>query len=222
MAETEQVDEGRSIAERVVDVLLKRVLPFPWAVGFGAGAVAFVAGYAAVVAYLFSGIGNTNLPGSTVQKLIRLGFLHYNGHGIVVVADAPPTTVVPPINFLSNAALPIMYQAIPVLALVGASMLFTYWLRPADRSFGVAVLTGLSMTIGYLLLALVGTFLFSRAETQAMPTGETVTVVLHPDRVQTLMYGIAYPLVLGTFGSIPAQAALTNERESVESTADED
>lgn len=179
--------------------LRARAEAFPWPVGLAAGVGAFIVGYLVVVGYMLVGIAP--LQGGIVDRLVGVGFIFYNAHTIPVVS-ADPTVISRIPNPVAGAAIPWAYYGIPVVALTVAGGLFTYWYRPPEQDAFVAVATGAAMTIGYLLLALVGTFAFTQFG------------VLYPDRLWTLGAALAYPLVCGTLGSIVAQPSLAGETEN--------
>ncbi|WP_136716677.1 hypothetical protein [Halorientalis salina] len=207
MAVTDADDSDGGIAERAVDVLVERILPFSWAGGFLAGVGAFVAGFLGIGGYL---VYRGALAGSVTEKLITVGHIFYNSQMVPIVWGSVDM-INPRPNPVAGAGIPGIYYAIPVIAIVGASIVFTYARRPDEQSAGYAVLTAFSMTIGYLLLALLGTFVFTQPQVIEPPTGGELTAIVRPDRLGTLTYGLLYPLVVGLIGSIPAQAALVND-----------
>jgi hypothetical protein len=175
--------------------LLERIDAFPWPFGLAAGWVAFVLGYLVVTAYMLVGIAP--LQGSLVDRLVGVGFIFYNAHTVPIVAGAPGVVSRLP-HPVANAAIPWVYYGVPVVTLTAVAGGFTYWYRPGENDTLTAVATGASMTIGYLLLALLGTFVFDQF-------GQ-----LRPDRLWVLGAGLAFPLVCGTLGSIVAQSALAS------------
>lgn len=216
MAETVPADDDGGIAERVVDVLVEKILPFPWVAGLAAGSGAFVLGYLVLGGYYLIGLIK-ELPGTTTEKLTQLGFIHYNAHmiGIIPTAAEPlpegQNIARTSYSLISNAADPGVYYAVPVVALLVGSAALTYWYDPDEQSTAVAVMTGVSMTLGYLLFALLGTFVFAQTQTTDPVNAEPIKVIYHPDRLGTLVFGFLYPLVVGFVGSIPAQIALTKD-----------
>ena len=216
MAVTNPDDSDGGIAESVVELLIERVLPFPWASGLVAGSGAFVLGYLLLGAYYLAGVIK-ELPGSISEKAMQLGFILYNAHTITLIPEAaeplPSGQSIARQSFslLANATDAGLYYAVPILAILGATVAFTYWYDPDERSVTLAVMTGLSMTIGYLLLALLGTFLFVQVQETNPASGSAITIAFHPNRIQTLLYGLIYPLVVGFVGSLPAQAVLAND-----------
>ena len=177
---------------------------FPWPVGVVTGAGAFLAGYVVVAAYALASGASV---GSGLDAATVLGFAFYNAHGLLVVAETGPNVVAPSVDFLAQAARnPLVYRVVPVVVLAVAAGAFTHW-QDHDEPDGVAVVaTGLSVALGYLALALVGTFAFTSTQTSG-----GATVVFHPGRVGTLLLMTAYPLVLGVVASIVVQAVGTAE-----------
>ncbi|MFD1587752.1 hypothetical protein ACFR9U_12220 [Halorientalis brevis] len=216
MAATNPDDSDGGIAESVVEFLIERVLTFPWAGGLVAGSGAFVLGYLLLGAYYLAGVIK-ELPGAASEKAMQLGFILYNAHTITLIPEAAEplpsgqSIARTPFSLLANATDAGLYYAVPILAILGVTVAFTYWHDPDERSVALAVMTGLSMTIGYLLLALVGTFLFVQTQQTNPANGTSIAIAFHPNRVQTLLYGTLYPLVVGTVASLPTQAIVTNE-----------
>jgi len=176
-----------------------RALSFEWPGGVITGMAAYLGVYVlmGLLIVVLSVVASVEFPGSPTTRLTRLGFVLYNAHGIVIAGEAPPTVIAPDFNLLRNATQPLVYRAVPVVGLLGASGIFTYWRKPDSREAFDALATGLSMALGYLLFMLLGTYLFTTTQQEAL---------FHPDRLGTLVRGLAYPLVFGFFGSIAIQA----------------
>lgn len=195
-ADGETVTDGRT----TIEALQAQVAAFPWPAGVLAGAGAFLAGYLVVVVYALVGIAT--LPGGPTEVATLAGFVFYNAHGVLVVGEAGPGVVAPSIDFLAQAASrPIIYQAVPVAVLAVVGGAFTYRQDGEEPDRFAVVGTGLSLALGYLAVALVGTFLFTTTQTSG-----DATVVFRPGRVGTLLVVWAYPLVVGGVASIVVQA----------------
>lgn len=190
---------GSSVADGDASSLTDRVEAFPWDGGVIAGALAFLAGYAVMGLYRLAGIAQ--LPGSLADQLTRLGFVLYNAHNVVIVGDAGPDATVPSYSLLALADQPLIYFAVPVVALLLASGAFTYWRDPQSLDAFAAVATGAGMALGYLAVALVGTYVFTLTQVT-----DGTEVLFHPSRVATLLYCFVYPMGLGVIGSIVVQA----------------
>lgn len=107
----------------------------------------------------------------------------------------------------------LVYLAIPVVILVGAGFLFAYlfisleevtlWQDILVRS----LVGGGTVTLGFVLLALMGSYLFVIDEIAIFTNQTGEGVFTRPDRVATLLFGFAYPAVWGTLGVLLGQIA---------------
>lgn len=104
-----------------------------------------------------------------------------------------------------------VYLAIPVVILVGLGALFAYRFISLE---GVtertdlltrALVGGGTITLGFLLLALVGTYVFVLQEFALFTQQTSEDAFTRPDRVETLLYATAYPLLCGAVGSMVGQ-----------------
>ena len=173
-------------------------LPLAPAVIGGIGT--FASGYVLFVA-LLTASGNPNFS-TPVRTLKQLGNLFYNAQNVplvrhreIVVGDQTINQEAT-INLiqLSEPSLPkVVYYLVPVIVLaIAAALLATRYLEIEDPlETGIAVVGGL--TLGYVLAALVGTYLFAQ-RTSLDGASET----LSPEMLMALGYGVAYPLVIGT------------------------
>lgn len=98
----------------------------------------------------------------------------------------------------------IVYLLVPVVVLVGVATLVGYRALPAggskrERAIRWAM-AGAIYSLGFLLVALVGTYILTQEQTQTF---------LRPARLETLIYGIAYPAVFGTGGIVLGQRLQT-------------
>ncbi|WP_302081256.1 hypothetical protein [Salinibaculum rarum] len=124
-----------------------------------------------------------------------------------LVGNATQSTAVDP-------GLPVpelLYLAIPVVALLAVGYVY------GDRCFDLdewdpntvivqGLLGGVTLTVGYLLVTLGGTFLLVK-------TGSEGQALLHPARFEALVSGIVYPLVAGTVGVVAGQVSFEDLRE---------
>lgn len=112
----------------------------------------------------------------------------------------------------------VVYFAVPVIALVLAGFLVSYRgvALPDERGTVPlalrSVLAGGLMTVGFLLCALGGMYLF---------TLEGENIVRYPARIETILWGVAYPLVFGTAGAFAGLLVRENGREPREQTTGE-
>jgi len=94
-----------------------------------------------------------------------------------------------------------VYLAIPVVVLLAVSVVFSYrfvggGLRSQRELVARALVGGGTITLGFLLAALVGTYVFAI---------EGEGSVLRPDRVDALLFGFVYPAVVGSVGVLVGQ-----------------
>lgn len=174
---------------------------FPWPVGVVAGGAAWLAGYVLFAALFYLGPASIGAS-SQSERLTQIGHLFYNAQFVDRVVAAPSDVLIPGgrrTNFLLEAAatqLPLpAYFAPPIVALVVVGAVIGWRAFGSEATAVEGGLTGFAMALGYLALAVVGTFLFvvEAAEGQVTAT---------PDRLQTLAFGFAYPFVLGTLGAV--------------------
>lgn len=108
----------------------------------------------------------------------------------------------------------LVYLAVPVLALLAVGYLY------GDRLFAFeewdpnvlvvqSLAGGLALTLGYLLVALAGTYVF-------VETGSGGRALLRPARYEALVSGVAYPLVAGTVGVAVGQLSRETFEEARE------
>lgn len=105
----------------------------------------------------------------------------------------------------------LVYLAIPVVVLVGLGALFAYRFISLD---GVtertdlltrALVGGGTITLGFLLLALVGTYVFVLEEFALFTQRTGEDVFTRPDRLETLLYATVYPLLCSAAGIVLGQ-----------------
>lgn len=106
-----------------------------------------------------------------------------------------------------------VYLAVPVIALLAVGVILGYRVTlPEERGvvpLGLrSVLVGGVMTLGFLLLTLGGMYLF---------TVEGQDIVRYPARLETLLMGVVYPLVLGTAGAFAGLLIRARGRKQVTS-----
>lgn len=98
----------------------------------------------------------------------------------------------------------LVYLAVPVLALLVAG--YVYADQHLDATTDANELTlrsalgTVALALGFLFVALVGTFLFVQRADQA-----TVEGFVRPARFETLLYGVVYPLAAGGVGIVLGQ-----------------
>ena len=177
------------------------VREFPWSGGILAGVAAWVVGYVLFAALFYVGPASIDAP-SQSSRLTQIGHLFYNAQFVDRVVTAPGGIAIAGgrrTNFLLEASvteLPLaVYFVVPIVALVAAGVLFGALSLDPSPDFVEAGLTGFAMALGYVVVAVVGAFLF-------VITAAEGQVTAAPDRIQTVAFGFAYPFVLGTLGSL--------------------
>lgn len=190
---------------------------FPWASGVVTGVVTFLAGYLAFFAVVFVGARSLTGPLAGVARVVGLFF--YNAHFVptrerarlIVESDDGTTqeiTQQATQNTLLDAstALPTwVYLLVPALVIVAAGVLFAraHFQSPAHPRALVAraLSSGAAVALGYLLIALVGSFVVAERVTQGEAFRQR-----QPARLQTLLVGAVYPFVLVSLGAGLGQA----------------
>jgi len=191
---------------------------FPWASGVVAGVVTFLVGYLAFFAVVLVGARSITGPLAGVARVV--GFFFYNAHFIPterrarLVIESNGSDATREItqqatnNTLLNAstALPVwVYLLVPALVVVAAGALFArvHFEGPTSPQALVrrALGSGAALTLGYLLVALVGTFVLAERVSQGEAFRER-----QPERLRTLLFGAVYPFVLVSLGAGIGQA----------------
>ncbi|SDJ25337.1 hypothetical protein SAMN05216226_101336 [Halovenus aranensis] len=118
-----------------------------------------------------------------------------------------------------------VYLAIPVVVLFGVGFVLAYryvsmddtqlWWQVAIRG----LVGGGTITLGFVLLALVGMYLFVVDGVAIFTQQAGEGAFTRPDRVDTLVFGIAYPAVLSTAGVLAGQLS---RRPTIQTTKDID
>jgi hypothetical protein len=93
----------------------------------------------------------------------------------------------------------VVYYLLAPVALVGAGYEFadSYWAETTTESFVEVARFGLAIAVGYLVVLLVGSVLFTAV--LVSPLAGEVTIL--PDRFLLVVYGFAYPTVFATLGA---------------------
>lgn len=171
---------------------------FPWFPAFSAGFGAFVLGYLGLFAVAV--VGSLSLPEGNLP--VRVGFLFYNAHNVVVtgVTTALPDSIPLTMNYLPMVEHTLLLRFYPAVVLTVASALFTFFRVPVRRSMGTALATGIAIGTGYVLLALAGTFAFSL---------QVDNILYQPSRAGTVLFLLFYGLLCGVGGSLCGQAVVS-------------
>ena len=187
-------DSDRSRFER----LTAEIERLPLAPSVLGGLGSFVGGYALFVA-LVTVSGNVNYS-NPVAVLKQLGSLFYNAHNVPllryreITVGGEPVSQQAMINLLQQAdpSLPRpVYYAVPVVAIaIGAAVLVARYVDTGEPVKTTASVVG-GMALGYVLAALVGSFLVAQRTTL-----ESAFETLSPAPVETLAFGVAYPVLV--------------------------
>lgn len=199
----------------------------PIARGAALGAAAYVVGY--IITYLFVQVddeleagaetlsqASAELPGIDIGTIDVVGWAFYSAQFVdtEISVEAAGESQAESGNLISEASSltipePIWYL-VPVVCLVGAGFLTA---KAMDRHWdtGEAAKAGATVTAGYLPLAAVGAFIFTKS-TETSTFGQSVSISLGPDMVMAVvLIGIAYPLILGAAGgALASQTASTS------------
>jgi hypothetical protein len=166
--------------------------------GIAAGIGAYIASYVLLFVFLIVE-GGDMLDRSAFEAT---GYILYNAHNVDITASMLGQSQ--SVNLLSTASgattIPtIVYFVVPVVVLLGMGYLIGT-LAQSGSDVVAAAGAGATITIGYLILAILGTFIFS--------TGGAGGSVGPDLLMSVLLFGLAYPIVFGAIGG--AIAAVTN------------
>jgi|GEM_PF-1784117 len=185
--------DGSDVAEEVEE----RLRETNWLAAFVLGAGAFVVGLL-LTAILVVGVGES--PQGGLQGVVLLvGFAFYAAN--LVRIDIGDGILVDFFAGVSNTSVPLeVYYAVPMVVLLAAGFLVVdrYATRSVDPIGTAMQVAGIA--VGYLAVALLGTFVFVTPTV----TGGSASLVV----TDVLLFGLAFPLVFATLG-----AAIATVRE---------
>lgn len=170
------------------------------AAGAVAGAVAYVVGY--LVTYLWqSGSVEESLQaynaivdflgGDPIPGWQAVGWLYYNAHNVAFSTPALGSGRVSQ-NLVADGNAPMLLYLVPVVVLLAAGFVVARAGNASDASGGARA--GATVTLGYVVLAVVGLFVF-----RYTAGGATVHVEY---ALGVLLAGVVYPAVVGGFGGV--------------------
>jgi hypothetical protein len=178
----------------------ERITGYPWFLGVLAGTWTFVTGYLLMAGIM---LPTANFAGGTVSKFKAFGQVLFNAHQVPLaqtLSDGSPVNVIGiPSNYLTETtpSLPVaVYFAVPIVVLLAAGLVLARS-TVSGTDYEEYVLPGTALTVGYLGMALLARFLVE----DTIPT-EDGPVTWVPELVPTLIFGLLYPLVLGTLGAL--------------------
>lgn len=175
----------------------------PFGVGAAAGAAAWLLSYLFTYIITSSDIQNSVIGQFTeIPTWKAVGWVFYNAHFADTIVDIP--IVGGATNFIGgeNGFTPLLFVIPPVLLLVAGLAVGRY---AGGDDTGSAALAGATTTISYLLLSIVGVFLFA---TENVQTDLVMGI---------LLTGVLYPVVFGAVGAVAA--SLTAGGSSPDSTS---
>jgi hypothetical protein len=173
----------------------------PLVTGTAAGVAAWLVGYVCAYAVAGTRIRESALgrvlevlgDGAAVYKLV--GWVFYNSHFVNTVFEGLPVAVAGSAVGGENGFTPLLFVVPPALLFAAGLALGRYHGVETPRDGAV---TGLGVVPGYLLLALVGVFLFTISAGPASGRPDPVLGVV--------LTGIVYPAVFGVLGCAVAGA----------------
>ena len=172
----------------------------PTGVALGVGA--FVINY--IITFVFVVLDGADLSGASSWKVV--GMVLFNAHQVSL--EISSSVISGSMNLLTGGMMAsqtalgstvptIVYQIVPILVLIGFGFFVAQSARAADPVTGA--LAGATITAGYVLLAVVGVFLFNVSQ-QGASMGPSVLMGI-------VLAGIVYPLVTGAIGGAAAGAS---------------
>ncbi|WP_244605366.1 hypothetical protein [Halorhabdus rudnickae] len=170
--------------------------------GIVAGGAAWLFGYVLMAALFFVGPATLSV-GSTGERLRGIGLIFYNAHFVSGVETLSGGGVQQTVRFnlileQTGTAVPAaVYFVIPIVAILAVGAVVGFVALNADAEYVTIPLFGVAMAVGYLPLAVAGTFLVE------LPVGWSLgTLVLEPDLLEAAAFGFAYPFVVGSVGAL--------------------
>lgn len=175
------------------------------------GAGAYVAGLILtfVLTTIDGEIDPSDVGSEFASSLDVTGWVFYNAHFVdtETTVSGGGVSQSSTDSVISDAGLPeLVYYLVPIVLLVGAAYLLLQ--QEYVTAAGEAALAGASVVVGYLPLALIGTFLFEASTSQG---GGSFSV--GPETVPAIIFaGLLFPIVLGAIGGVAAFQTQDNRR----------
>ncbi|QGN07309.1 hypothetical protein Hrd1104_08325 [Halorhabdus sp. CBA1104] len=187
-------------ADLLADDWLADLRDVPLLPGVVAGAVAWLVGYGLMALLFYLGPASLG-AGSTGERLRGIGVIFYNAQFVDGIETITSANLQETVRFNvileqgSTAVPTFVYFAIPFVALVAVGAVLGYRAITADVEYVTIALLGVAVAIGYLPLAVAGSFVVELSVGWSLGT-----LLLEPDLVESAAFGFAYPFVVGTLG----------------------
>lgn len=192
----------------------------PLKLGAAFGAAAYVVGY--IITYVmveFDDEINTNeLSGEIADTTDLVGWVFYNAHFVDTefsrTLDGTTETETERLIAENTTQIPdLVYTLVPIVLLIGAGYLLLQ--RSYVTGMTDAALSGAGVVVGYLPLAVLGTFLFEASESVQTFGGEA-SVSIGPEAANAIVLaGIIFPVLFGAVGGFLAFKTQDNRRGGV-------
>ena len=177
------------------------------------GVAAYVVGY--IVTYVLveidGEIDTSEFDSEFADTIDVVGWVFYNGHFVdteysISAGDFSESESERLIAEGSTQIPEVVYYLVPIVMLVGAGYLLLQQEYVTD--VGDAALSGATLVVGYLPLAILGTILFEASE-----SGNGGSVSVGPETgAAILLAGLIWPIVLGAVGGFLASQIQDNTR----------
>ncbi len=176
-------------------------------VGAAAGALSYVVGY--LVTYLWQAssvqerLESYNaivefLGGDPIPAWQAVGWLFYNAHGVAFTYPALGEGQASR-NLIADGSAAMLLYLVPAVVLVLAGFVLARYANADDASTGAK--RGAAVAAGYVVLAVVGLFVFEYTAGGS---------AIHPEYVPgVLLAGVVYPAVFGAVGGVLGSVTAT-------------
>lgn len=167
-------------------------------IGAAAGAVAYALGY--LLTYLWQGSSVQGqlegynaivelFGGDPIPAWKAVGWLFYNAHGVSFTVPSLGSGQATQ-NLIADGSAPMLLYVVPAVVVVLAGFVLARRANATDASGGAQI--GARVVLGYVVLAIVGLFVFEYSSGGS---------AIHPEyALGVLLAGVVYPAVFGGIG----------------------